>query len=182
MQWLAARPEVEAGRLALLGWSNGGSTVLAANNLNHAEVAAAPVHARAAVAFYPGCAAEQRRGCQAASATLLLLGLADDWVPAAPCLALAHAAQGQTVDGQPAVTALGFEGAYHGFDGHTAVRLRRDVPNGTHPGQGVHQGAHPEARERARAAMLAALHEALAVRSDARQTLRLPADVTSGQR
>lgn len=164
LQWLAARPEVDAARLALLGWSNGGSTVLAANNLNDAEVAAAPVRARTAVAYYPGCEAEQRRGYRAASPTLLLLGLADDWVPAAPCLALARAAQGQTVDGQPAVTALGFEGAYHGFDGHTPVRLRRDVPNGTHPGQGVHRGANPEARERAQAAMLAALRQGLAGR------------------
>lgn len=154
LQWLATLPEVDATRLALLGWSNGGSTVLAAQNLNHPEVAAAPVRARVAVAYYPGCEAEARRGWRSASPTLLLLGLADDWTPAAPCLALAQT--------DPAgLKGIGFEGAYHGFDGTAPVRLRRDVPNGVHPGEGVHVGANPEARERAQAAMLAWLRQAL---------------------
>ena len=44
-----------------------------------------------------------------------------------------------------------YAGAYHGFDGTAAVRLRRDVPNGTHPGQGVHVGGHAVARAAAAA-------------------------------
>ena len=69
----------------------------------------------------------------------MLLGEADDWTPAAPCKALATAAG-------PRVQWEAYAGAFHGFDGTGAVRLRRDVPNGTHPGQGVHVGGDPTAR------------------------------------
>ena len=40
--------------------------------------------------------------------------------------------------------------SYHDFDNPAApVRLRTDVPNGVHPGQGVHAGGNPAAREQA---------------------------------
>lgn len=39
-----------------------------------------------------------------------------------------------------------FDNAHHGFDGSAPLRLRRDVPGGVHPGQGVHVGAEPQAR------------------------------------
>lgn len=38
--------------------------------------------------------------------------------------------------------------AYHDFDNPAGVvRVRRDVPNGVNPGQGVHVGPNPMARE-----------------------------------
>lgn len=138
LQWLAAQPGVDAARLGLLGWSNGGSTVLAATNRRHAEVAAAPVQPSLAVAFYPGCESELQRGYEASAPLLMLLGEADDWTPAAPCKALAS--------GKPRIELEAYAGAYHGFDGNTPVRLRTDVPNGTRPGAGVHVGAEPAAR------------------------------------
>jgi dienelactone hydrolase len=140
LQWLAARGDVDAQRLGLLGWSNGGSTVLAATNRRHREVADAPVQAQLAVAFYPGCQADLERGYETRAALLLLVGEADDWTPAAPCRALAQAAQGL----RPQIEV--FAGAYHGFDGTAQVRLRRDVPNGVNPGHGVHVGGDPAAR------------------------------------
>lgn len=143
LQWLAARSDVDASRLGLLGWSNGGSTVLSATNRRHAEVAAALVPATLAVAFYPGCETERARGYDSAAALLLLVGEADDWTPAAPCQALAATAAG--VPPQIEV----YPGAFHGFDGPGTVRLWREVPNGTRPGQGVHLGGDPVAREAA---------------------------------
>ena len=142
LQWLAQQPAVDAARIGLLGWSNGGSTVLAATNTRNAEVAAAPTRPSLAVAFYPGCESELKAGYAASAPLLMLIGEADDWTPAAPCHALAAAAAGQA----PGVQLEAYEGAYHGFDGTAAVRLRRDVPGGTHPGQGVHVGADPAAR------------------------------------
>ena len=144
LQWLAAQPGVDASRLGLLGWSNGGSTVLAASNQRHPEVAAARVQPSLVVAFYPGCESELQRGYLGVAPLLLLLGEADDWTPAAPCKALAAAAG-------PAVQLESYAGAFHGFDGTGPVRLRRDVPNGTHPGQGVHVGGDPAARAAAAA-------------------------------
>lgn len=155
LQWLAAQPRVDASRLAMLGWSHGGSTVLAASNRSHPLVDGFALRPRLAVAFYPGCAADLRRGFRPASDTLLLVGLADDWTPAAPCQQL-------QASGPPSVTVLAYEGAHHGFDGPSAVRLRTDVPNGVHPGAGVHVGGDPAARQAAQQALLQALEKAFA--------------------
>ncbi len=141
LQWLAAQPGVDRTRIGLLGWSNGGSTVLAATNLAHAEVTRAPVKPSLAVAFYPGCATERDRGYLPAAPLLMLLGEADDWTPAAPCKELAAAARSE-----PRPQWVAFEGAHHGFDSTAAVRLRTDVPNGATEKAGVHVGGHPQAR------------------------------------
>ena len=137
-----------------MGWSHGGSAVLGATNLNHPDVARAVVRPRLAVAFYPGCEADVRRGYRASTETLLMLGLADDWTPAAPCQTLAG-------EGPPRVSVLAWEGAYHGFDDTGPVRHRADVPNGVNPGQGVHRGGHPEARQASQQALVDALQRAL---------------------
>lgn len=152
LQWLAAQPGVDAKRLGLLGWSNGGSTVLAALNRRHPEVAAAAVQPSLAVAFYPGCETELARGFEPTAPLLMLLGELDDWTPAWPCKALSHSAQttaqttAPTSPSSPTVQWESYANAYHGFDGTAPVRLRMDVPNGAHPGQGVHVGAEPAAR------------------------------------
>ncbi|MBI5716847.1 MAG: dienelactone hydrolase family protein [Burkholderiales bacterium] len=155
LAWLARQPGVDAARLGLLGWSNGGSTVLAATNLVHPEVRRAAVRPSLAVAFYPGCEAELRRGYRPSAPLLMLLGEADDWTPAAPCKVLAARAAASV----PAPQWEAYEGAHHGFDGTAPLRLRRDVPNGANPGQGVHVGAHPEARAAARARLERFLRE-----------------------
>ena len=144
LAWLSRRSGVDAQRLGLLGWSNGGSTVLAAINTRHPAVAAASVKPAFAVAFYPGCEAELQRGFTTGTPVLMLVGEADDWTPAAPCHELARVAAGT----KPVIE--GYAGAYHGFDSRAPVRLRKDVPNGVAPGQGVHVGGDPQAREASR--------------------------------
>ncbi len=150
LQWLAARGDVDAKRLALVGWSNGGSTVLAATNRRQRDVAAAGVSPRAAVAFYPGCDAELARGHEATAPLLLLVGQSDDWTPAAPCVTLAER-------GGAAVRGVVYPGAFHGFDGAAPLRVRRDVSGGVNPGQGVTVGGNAAAREASQREMLAHL-------------------------
>jgi dienelactone hydrolase len=140
LQWLAAQPGVDPARVGLLGWSHGGSAVLAATNAQHPEVQLAPVAPSLAVAFYPGCSTDLRRGYEARAPLLLQVGEDDDWTPAEPCRQLAAQARGA------AVTFHAYPGAVHGFDGTAPVVTRRDVPNGVRPGQGVRVGGHPEAR------------------------------------
>ena len=172
LAWLAQQPGVNASRLALLGWSNGGSAVLAATNRQRPEVASAATSPRAAVAFYPGCEADLRAGYAPSAALLLLVGEADDWTPAAPCEALVRSTAVSTSATTAASAAAGpaavpapqisvFPGAYHGFDGLTPVVLRSDVPNGVHPGAGVHIGGQPEARAASKAQLLDFLRTAL---------------------
>ncbi len=153
LAWLAARPDVRADRLGLIGWSHGGSTVLASTNLEHAEVARAAHRPAFAVAYYPGCTADLQRGYRAAAPLLLMVGEADDWTPAEPCRRLAAHATGAPVRLET------FAGAYHGFDGEAPLRLRRDVPNGVNPGQGVHVGGDPAARERSQQLLRAFLRD-----------------------
>lgn len=138
LAWLAARPEVDPARLGLVGWSHGGSTVLAASDAHDAARPAAGAQAAFAVAFYPGCRPALAARWQAASKLLLMIGSADDWTPAEPCRRLAAR--------QPSIELVEYEGAYHGFDGTAPLRLRADVPGGVRPGAGVHVGGNDAAR------------------------------------
>jgi dienelactone hydrolase len=138
--WLAARPFVRAEAIALMGWSHGGSTVLAA--------ADAPGFA-AFVAFYPGCSRALRAGGFAPAAPLLLLmGEADDWTPAEPCRLLAERAG-------PSVTYVGYPGAHHGFDTPDLPLRRRTGLAFSVRGDGTaHVGTDPAARADALARVL----------------------------
>lgn len=87
LDWLAARPDVDATRIVVLGWAHGGSALLAA--LNH-RIGVQPLQARAAVAFHPACNPYARtQGSYLPVAPLLILiGANDETTPAAPCLEL----------------------------------------------------------------------------------------------
>jgi dienelactone hydrolase len=150
LRWLAAQPGVARDRIALLGWSHGGTTTLATINADDAMVRAfrerpdAPPFFRAAVALYPGCSvAARNEGWRPGAPVRVLIGDADDWTPPAPCEALGRRAGER---GWPLQTIV-YAGAFHGFDAPSGrVRLRTDVPNGAAPGKGVHVGPDPAAR------------------------------------
>ena len=149
LNWVAAQPWADASRIALLGWSHGGSAVLSATDARHSEVAAQPLKARVAIAFYPGCASSLNSGYQPNTRLLMLLGALDDWTPPAPCVEL-----GQRIAAQVQV----YPDSYHDFDNPVgSVKLLADIPNGVNPGQGVHAGPNPAAREQANARVREAL-------------------------
>ncbi len=152
--WLAAQSGVDTKRIGLLGWSNGGSAVLSATNERHADVAAAAVKPSFAVAFYPGCDAELKRGYQHTVRLLLLVGEADDWTPAAPCKRLAQQALRSTTSTEASVHIEAYPGSFHGFDSTAPLRLRNDVPNGVNPGRGVTVGGNAEALGLSRSRLL----------------------------
>ncbi len=150
-RWLASQPGIDAKRIALVGWSNGGSTVLYA--VQNDGPAPTPDF-RTAIAFYPGCrtpmARAQEDGAEWATRLPLniLIGAADDWTPAGPCRELARAANVHYVE---------YEGAYHGFDGVSPVRVRRGLAF-TANGSGIaHLGTDPKARAAAIAEVTAIL-------------------------
>lgn len=141
--WVAGQAGEPAGGAFLIGWSHGGSTVLA-------TLGSAPREGllRGAVAFYPGCGATLSGSPDWAAPVplLMLLGGADDWTPAHRCVALAERA--------PARVELRlFAGAHHMFDHPTQPPRTRTLPNG----QTVTFGADPAAREAAIAAVTAFL-------------------------
>jgi dienelactone hydrolase len=92
--------------VVVLGWSNGGSTVLA----SAAEGVMPPGLVRGFVAFYPGCRLFAQKADWAPSAPMLIImGEDDDWTPAAPCKELAARFPDR-------IKIVLIPGAYHDFD------------------------------------------------------------------
>ncbi len=136
-EWLAARPGTPAGGVVVVGWSNGGTTVLAA--AREGMMPAGLV--RGFVAFYPGCGLVAERADWAPSAPMLIvMGEADDWTPAAPCRVLAARFPER-------IRLVLYPGAYHDFDvPGMAVRVRTGLAFSANGDGTAHVGTDPAAR------------------------------------
>ncbi len=136
--WLAGQDFVRAEAIGLLGWSNGGSTVL---NAVRAGRAPAKGDFRTAVAFYPGCRPmAQNPRWRARVETLILIGDADDWTPIEPCRALVAAHPER-------LSIVAYPGAWHGFDAPSApVRVRHGLAYTADGSGAAHVGTDPKAR------------------------------------
>lgn len=115
LRYLQAQDFVRPDRIGLIGWSQGGGTVL--NTIRATGNARPPVlpegDFRAAVAFYPASCSTGLQGTAWSSpvALLVLVGESDVWTPASPCRALIEAAAAGT---QASIHT--YPGAYHDFD------------------------------------------------------------------
>ncbi len=115
LRWLQAQSFVRGDRVGIMGWSQGGGTLL--STVRADSVARPPDLAhdfRAAVAFYPG-------SCRASTfgetwttkiPVLVLIGGADNWTPAAACRAFVDGARARGAD----IAIHVYPGAYHDFD------------------------------------------------------------------
>lgn len=107
LAFLRSQPDIQPSKIALAGWSHGGIAALGA-------VAASGISTRfenkfaAAVVFYPYCVADRSYELP----VLLLIGEADDWTPAAPCIALHEKIAAQS----GALQIVLYPAARHGFD------------------------------------------------------------------
>jgi dienelactone hydrolase len=138
LAYLQSRGDVRGDHVGLMGWSHGGGTVL------YAAAAGGPAGTpdfRAAVAFYPGCRLPSDRGFVPRQPLTILVGEADNWTPAAPCIAFAERvkALGATAD------IVVYPSAYHDFDApRTRLRVRTGLAT---PEDGTATvGTNPEAR------------------------------------
>jgi dienelactone hydrolase len=121
---LAELPFVDRNRIAVMGWSHGGTTTIQALHQKTDE----PF--RAAIAYYPSC-----RILTGLNAPLLILiGEADDWTPSSRCVELLPKEQTGSE-----ISLKVYPGAYHGFD---TLGANTDVrgSSGMH-----HLQYHPEA-------------------------------------
>lgn len=114
LRWLQSQPFVRRDRVGLMGWSNGGSTVLSTIDASsEARLADIIDDFRVAIAFYPGCRTIDRKVGWANHIPLsILIGEADDWTLASPCISLANRARQA---GAP-VEIVVYPKAHHGFD------------------------------------------------------------------
>jgi dienelactone hydrolase len=143
LAFLRARPDVDPKRIGLLGWSQGGSTVLLAVT----KASGNDAGFSAAVALYPGCSARAKNSDEfhPRAPLLVLIGASDDWTPAEPCKVLTDAVAAR---GEPMQTII-YPGTYHDFDnpGLKKKIVRTDVANGVRPGAGVTIAPNPAARQ-----------------------------------
>jgi dienelactone hydrolase len=116
LKFLASEPYVDASKVALLGWSQGGSSVMAAMHVGRAD----PVYRfKAAAAFYPGCGLRNAFGGVSQStwrpyaAFMIFHGSADAVVRAGICRARVTRAQ---LLGATFTRIIIYRDAQHSFD------------------------------------------------------------------
>jgi len=141
-RWLQGKDWIKADRVALVGWSSGATSTLWAVR-PRAVVHDRNPDFRSAVAFYPGC---RRLGDLAWSArvpTLILIGAADDWSPAAPCRKMIQEARGRSAHAE----IITYPGAYHEFDHPNQPIVQRTGLAFSADGSGrAHVATHDHAR------------------------------------
>lgn len=145
--WLASQPFIDASRLALIGWSNGGSSTLWSVARDFAFPGA---EIKAAIAFYPGCRVAAETATWAPRVPLtILIGSADNWTAPETC---------RTIAAKHAVRLIEYPGAVHGFDAPNS-------PRRTRKGIGQSSTGRPEAEigtdPKARAAAILEVQEIL---------------------
>jgi dienelactone hydrolase len=136
-QWLVARPGTPPGGVALIGWSNGGSTVLATAR----AAADLPLGLfQRFAAFYPGCPSpDEDPSWKPSAPMMILMGEDDDWTPAPPCHDLAARYPNE-------ITFVAYPGAYHDFDAPgRPVKVRNGAA--TAAGGVAHVGTNEPARQ-----------------------------------
>jgi dienelactone hydrolase len=142
--WLQLREDVLPAAISLMGWSGGGSAILAAARKDRRPADTGPDFVRA-IAFYPSCRVQSdSTSFSARLPVMILMGDADDWTPHAPCDFLAKAAQAR---GEKVELVL-YPGALHDFDHpRLEVRERNDIAySATGTGKAT-VGTNPAARE-----------------------------------
>ncbi len=137
--WLAARADIDASRIAVMGYSYGGGVALLY------ALDGEPV-ARATIAVYPDCALQDRLGPALGNRKPLLMTMAelDDWTPVRQCEALLS----RVKSGRDLIETRIYPGAHHSFDAvGLPVRYLASAGNRSKPNNccGAHYGHNAEA-------------------------------------
>ena len=109
-RWLQQRGEVKGDRISLLGWSNGGTSVLW--SVRPRGKREDKNDFRSAVAFYPACRRLDTTAWSARVPTLILIGALDDWSSPQECERMVAGAKGRSARASIVV----YPGAFHDFD------------------------------------------------------------------
>jgi dienelactone hydrolase len=120
LRLLATHPRIDPARIALMGFSRGGTVALTAA-LEPVRRIGAPDGARFAahVALYPGCNTRFLAAKITGAPMLMLLGGADDLTPPEPCQRYGEWFH----DMGAAIKVVAYPGAYHLFDGNEPVHF-----------------------------------------------------------
>ncbi len=140
--FLRSQAYVNPEAINMIGWSNGGSTVLWTGGRN------TPPGMASAIALYPGCTSVLKTAKEnkwsVKEPLLILIGDADNWTAAQPCrdLVAFSAAKGQKID------LVTYPGAFHSFDWpNMPIREMNGVAYSADGTGKVTLGTNPEARD-----------------------------------
>lgn len=87
LTYLGQLPSVDGGRIALMGFSHGGTTAAVAAGANVSGISSArTLQFRAVIAVYPWCGRGPGSFAEPILPTLIVIGERDDWTPAPLCL------------------------------------------------------------------------------------------------
>jgi dienelactone hydrolase len=114
LRLVATHPRIDAGRVALMGFSHGGILTVGAST-TWAKATYAPDGGpafRAFLAFYPSCNTAYPEREHLSAPLRIHAGELDDWTPAAPCKQLAE----QLKEAGHDVSITIYPGAHHSFD------------------------------------------------------------------
>jgi dienelactone hydrolase len=141
-RWLQGQDYVRGEHISLLGWSNGAVAALWTVRPT-TRPKEDKIDFRSAVALYPSCRRLRETAWSARVPTLILIGSADDWTPAAACQQMVADAHDRSARVQLVV----YPGAHHEFDwANSPVRLRTGLVNTVDPSGKAHGGTNPAAR------------------------------------
>jgi dienelactone hydrolase len=139
--WLSQQPNVRADHISLMGWSNGGSTVLWTVR-PHRRADDMPDF-RSAVAFYPVCRRLESTAWSARIPTLILIGAADDVTSSEECEHMVAGAKGRSAR----ISILVYPGAFHDFDHpNRPPQIRTDYAVSADGSGRIHTGTNLAAR------------------------------------
>jgi dienelactone hydrolase len=109
-RWLEQQPDVKPEHISLLGWANGGSSVLWVVRPQHKHDDKPDF--RSAVAIYPACRRLDTTAWSTRVPTLILLGAADDVSSPQDCEKMVAGAKGRSAR----ISMVVYPGALHEFD------------------------------------------------------------------
>ena len=116
LEELSKHPKINKDKVALTGWSLGGGVTLFAGWMPLKEAITDQVSFAAHLAFYPPCFINPENLSFTKAPIHILIGEADDWTPAKPCVNLVEKLSDKTN-----ISITTYPDAHHGFDSEEPV-------------------------------------------------------------
>ncbi len=140
-RWLESQPDVRPDHISLMGWSNGGSSVLW--TVRPQRKSDDKRDFRSAVALYPGCRRLETTAWSTRVPTLILIGGADDAASAQDCEHMVAGAKGRSAR----ISIVVYPGAFHDFDHpNRPPQVRSGYAFSTDGSGRIHTGTNAAAR------------------------------------
>ena len=116
LEKLSKHPKINKDKVAITGWSLGGGVTLFAGWLPLKEAITNQVSFAAHLAFYPPCFINPENLSFTKAPIHILIGEADNWTPAKPCINLVEKLSDKTN-----ISITTYPDAHHGFDSEEPV-------------------------------------------------------------